>query len=262
MLPLHVGAHYLEQRALETVFLRRGLRLICHPRAPRSLTVVFIEDFHAHAYVCLDAECMCVCRWQGERIHGFNDSQPGQCFMLGSCAATEPYDTPISHDFCIAIERCSRPLTSSVPNAFDSHICFAAARPIELADGIRVYYMGGNGPHSGDRNSSFAVAHLGLDRYAGVGGTGNLTTAHAVAVHGPKLVISADVRSGGFVRIGIRGAAVLGVTDCVPVTANATRAAVEFKSNMTFAHFVGTSITVEIHVHRSTIYAFGFPVVS
>ena len=36
-------------------------------------------------------------------------------------------------------------------NAFDSHIIFAAAYPKQMADDIRVYYMGGNGPHSGPR---------------------------------------------------------------------------------------------------------------
>jgi hypothetical protein len=35
-------------------------------------------------------------------------------------------------------------------NAFDSHIIFSAAFPIAMEDGqIRLYYMGGNGPHNG-----------------------------------------------------------------------------------------------------------------
>eukprot|EP01046_Picozoa_sp_COSAG06_P001637 COSAG06_NODE_55_length_27705_cov_7.023402_13_plen_156_part_00 len=34
--------------------------------------------------------------------------------------------------------------------SFDSHVCFAAHMPLKMPDGSsRIYYMGGNGPHSG-----------------------------------------------------------------------------------------------------------------
>ena len=38
----------------------------------------------------------------------------------------------------------------SSQNSFDSHVCFAAASPVEMKDEVRVYYMGGNGPHNGN----------------------------------------------------------------------------------------------------------------
>ena len=37
---------------------------------------------------------------------------------------------------------------------FDSHVCFAAASPFTHEAQEWLYYMGGNGPHSGERNSS------------------------------------------------------------------------------------------------------------
>ena len=60
---------------------------------------------------------------------------------------------------------------------FDSHICFAAASPIKMKDGsARIYYMGGNGPHNGARNSSLALATLNSwDQFASVSGSGNVT---------------------------------------------------------------------------------------
>ena len=49
--------------------------------------------------------------------------------------------------------------------AFDSHICFGAHSPTAMADGShRLYFMGGNGPHNGARNSSFGLATLRPDR--------------------------------------------------------------------------------------------------
>lgn len=62
----------------------------------------------------------------------------------------------------MVIETCN---TDQEPtrNSFDSHICYAAAQPItdpESGAFERIYYMGGNGPHSGERNSSFALVWM------------------------------------------------------------------------------------------------------
>ena len=47
-------------------------------------------------------------------------------------------------------------------------MCFAAAVPVAWHGEERLYYMGGNGPHSGARNSSFGLATLRRDGYAAV----------------------------------------------------------------------------------------------
>ena len=81
--------------------------------------------------------------------------------------------------------------------SFDSHVCFAAHMPMKMPDGSsRIYYMGGNGPHSGARNSSFAVATLPADRYAGLKGTGEIKETKMITVTGSKMTITADVESG------------------------------------------------------------------
>ena len=59
-------------------------------------------------------------------------------------------------------------LTEFIPKgeleSFESHVCFAAHSPLRMPDGsAAIYYMGGNGPHSGARNSSFALATLEPD---------------------------------------------------------------------------------------------------
>ena len=60
----------------------------------------------------------------------------------------DPVDAPQSTTAAQFIPRGS-------PAAFDSHIIFAAAHPVPVpGEGIRVYFMGGNGPHNGPRNSS------------------------------------------------------------------------------------------------------------
>merc|ERR1711997_739459 len=63
---------------------------------------------------------------------------------------------------------------------FDSHIIFAAAHPIPVESAIRVYYMGGNGPHNGPRNSSLGLATLRHDGFVAVGGTGVFSTSQPI----------------------------------------------------------------------------------
>jgi hypothetical protein len=92
------------------------------------------------------------------------------------------------------------------PGSFDSHICFAAHMPLRMPDGSsRIYYMGGNGPHSGQRNSSFAMATLPADRFAGLKGTGLVPRTKVVTVTGANMTITADVESGGSVVVGLVG---------------------------------------------------------
>ena len=72
---------------------------------------------------------------------------------------------------------------------------------------IRVYYMGGNGPHNGARNTSLGMSTLRMDGFAGLKGSGTVTTK-PILVTGPVLRLTADVGAGGAgaaVRVGVVG---------------------------------------------------------
>jgi hypothetical protein len=145
-----------------------------------------------------------------------------------------------------------------VGNDFDSHICFAAAHPTLGPDGdVRLYYMGGDGPHNGLRNSSLGLATLRKDGFAGMSGTGEFTTRN-VTVTGADLFVSADVMQGGSVAVGVVGHGSLSVDDAVPITADATDKTVAFKGGATLKGLVGTEVTLQIRLTKATIYTVGF----
>jgi hypothetical protein len=149
--------------------------------------------------------------------------------------------------------------TSGGANPFDSHIIFAAAYPVKLpGDGaVRVYYMGGNGPHGGARNSSFALANLRPDGFASVAGTGTVRT-RAVRCTGPTLVVTADVAAGGSVRVGVAGAEGLAPSDAAPVTRDATDHTISFTAGKTLAGLVGKDVVLELVLDRAAAFTVGF----
>merc|ERR1712187_362961 len=108
------------------------------------------------------------------------------------------------------------------------HVCFAAAQPITVpGEGVRIYYMGGNGPHNGARNSSIGLATLGVDRYMGLSGTGYVTTS-MVSCTGEILTVTADVMKGGSIRVGVVGVAGLSTAEAVAITETSTDHEVKF----------------------------------
>ena len=149
-------------------------------------------------------------------------------------------------------------------NDFDSHICFAAASPVlvggsdtDADSGVhRIYYMGGNGPHNGDRNSSFGLATLGKDRFAGLAGTGSFSTRN-VTVRGDSLVVTADVEEGGSVSVGLLAQG-LKPADAVAFKGSVTDAAVVFESGASLAPLQGQEVAVLVELDRATIYTIGF----
>jgi hypothetical protein len=147
-------------------------------------------------------------------------------------------------------------------NPFDSHIIFAAAYPVKMPEdgSVRVYYMGGNGPHSGPRNSSFALATMRPDGFASMAGSGTVRTV-ALKCTGPTLVVTADVlEDGGSVRVGLAGASSKGLkpSDAVPVTGSTTDHAVAFAAGKTLAGLVGQDVVLELVLDRAAVFTVGF----
>jgi len=161
-------------------------------------------------------------------------------------------------------------------NSFDSHVIFAStgqapAGPMLDEDGLaRVYYMGGNGPHSGTRNTSFGLATLpSVDRFAGVGGTGTIKSTITVLVTGPTLTVTADSLAYGDATT-LKGAAVtvatdnivgLMVTDATPLSlssTNATDAPVTFAGVADFSDYVGKEVSIVVELVDALVYSVGF----
>ena len=141
--------------------------------------------------------------------------------------------------------------------------------------------MGGNGPHSGARNSSFALATLPPDRFAGitaadVDADAGLTMAEAVSriitVGGSEMIVTLDIDAvrggagggggdagnggGGSVTIGIVGAG-SGFEQSTPLTATGTDLPVAFPGG-TLAALAGKKVQLRISITGATVYTIGF----
>ena len=154
---------------------------------------------------------------------------------------------------------------------FDSHVCFAAHLPLRMADGSsRLYYMGGDGPHSGERKSALGLATMDPDRFAGVTTLGakdlsnvftpNITSVvsgRAVNVTGSHMTVTVDVDQGGSISIGIAGGP-SDLTRSVAIRTSGTDVRVEFPGGVTLDPVVGESYPLQLFLDRATLYTVGF----
>jgi hypothetical protein len=149
--------------------------------------------------------------------------------------------------------------------SFSSHIIFAADAPVPVPaeESVRVYYMGGNGPHNGPRNTSLGLMRLRMDGFAGVRGSGSFTTRSLLCT-GPVLRITADMvgggGGGGSVSVGVVGTGGDGLrlSDATALTANVTDGAVVFTGAKTFAGLVGKNVTLQVEMKRAVLYTVSF----
>jgi hypothetical protein len=159
------------------------------------------------------------------------------------------------------------------PKAFDSHVIFAAARPFRQGAGAaateHIYYMGGNGPHSGPRNSSFALATLRPDGWASVHGQGSFTTP-SLTVTGAMLTATVDFGASssagsGALRIGVLpdGATEppieFSLKNSVPLTANATDVPMHWHGRYSLVSLLGKAVKLQVNLEGDAmLYALGF----
>jgi hypothetical protein len=162
-------------------------------------------------------------------------------------------------------------LTDFIPlnaTGFDSHLCYASAAPMIMADDgtVRVYYAASSGPHDGVNGTT----HLGLamlkasDRFVGFRqqtasepGLVRLT----VLCQGPTLLIGADLDGGGdgttpSLRAGAPGLAGLTLSDAIPIrsadAAHGPDVAGKFRGGGGgggFAAYVSKTIALEIELN-------------
>ena len=154
---------------------------------------------------------------------------------------------------------------------FDSHICFAASTPRRVGEGAsaheRLYYMGGNGPHGGARNSSLGLAILRPDGYAAVRSTHGIVFTTPLICTGRTLHVTADVDAGvggGALQIGAAeggpypAPAALRAAHAVPLTANVTNAPMRYESGSDWSALVGREVVLEIRLTRAGLYSLGW----
>lgn len=143
--------------------------------------------------------------------------------------------------------------------SFDSHIIFAAAHPVPLESSIRLYYMGGDGPHNGPRNSSLGLAELRSDGFIAISGTGSFETVVPVLCTGAKLILTADVVSDtGSVRIGVVGEERLSADTAEAVVQNTTDSVASWSTGADLSHLIGQTLLLEIKLQDALLYTVGF----
>ena len=114
--------------------------------------------------------------------------------------------------------------------------------------------MGGNGPHSGARNSSFALATLRPDGFASFGGKQGTVQTVAITVTGGTMILSADVAVGGSVTVTAMDTH---VPTSAPITSNVTDGTVTF-SGGGLGSLVGSSIVFKLTMIDAEVYTLGF----
>ena len=151
------------------------------------------------------------------------------------------------------------------PVTYNSYVCFAAAYPVVVDGVVRLYYFGGDGPHSGDRNSSFAMATMRMDGFAGLSNQrkGDKGTAQtfALAVRGKYLRVTADVDAraeDGSVKVGIEGQKGYALDDADAVKKNVTDFVVSWKGNADVGALMGQKVVLQFELNDATLYTFEF----
>ena len=125
--------------------------------------------------------------------------------------------------------------------------------------------MGGNGPHSGARNSSLGLATLRADGYAAL--TADGPTGHdagsvftvPILCTGPTLLATVDVLPvGGSVQIGCIEDPDVDADKALPIQTNVTDAPVSFRGGGNFSSLVGKMVILELRLQRASVYTVGF----
>ena len=158
------------------------------------------------------------------------------------------------------------PLSAISPVEFDSYICFTAAYPIideGEKDKIRLYYFGGNGPHDGQRNSSFALAKIRMDGFAGATNDDEdesaLIETYSLMVDGIYLFVNIDVVGDDcYAKIGLKDVEGFSLNDSIMINKNVTDSIVSWKSGNSLNELFGKNVIIQFELYNAVLYTFGF----
>ncbi len=136
-----------------------------------------------------------------------------------------------------------------------------------LESEIWLYYFGGNGPHSGNRNSSFAMAKMRSDGFAGITNLKGTETAYvktySLLVNAKYLLVTVDsLGGGGFAKVGLQGSDEYSTDNCHAISSNVTDFAVSWtingESENDLKEFMGKEVVLEIELKSAILYTFLF----
>lgn len=138
---------------------------------------------------------------------------------------------------------------------YDWGCVYAAAVPVNARDGIRIYYGGSDGKHTSWRNGFFCLATLRPDGWAGfeqvVPDKPALLTTRALAWPGRTIRVTADVSSGGSVRVSVIDPAGLELARAKTINETGTDAALEWDRTI-----AAGSIRLRFEAIRAKVYSF------
>lgn len=143
--------------------------------------------------------------------------------------------------------------------------CFMANKPVVLGETMRLYYMAGDGPHFGSRNTTLAVATLRRDGFAGraprSARAAALIISRLLTCDGELPVVTADVAMGGSLRVAIEGVEgpIAGYTlpESVPLLRSATERRMAWSSR-TGREKLPAKCRLRIELRNATLYTFGW----
>ena len=94
-------------------------------------------------------------------------------------------------------------------DAFDNTTCYSARPTVDPADAAktRIYYSGGNGPHSGARSDFIALATVPSNAFAGLAvGSGGVVVTERIGT-GRRLHLTAELSAAASLRVALLDAA-------------------------------------------------------
>eukprot|EP01084_Bolivina_argentea_P177181 306449_1 len=157
------------------------------------------------------------------------------------------------------------PLSPLSDNAFDSYICFSAAYPIVYNNRIRLYYFGGNGPHNGPRNSSFALATIRLDGFAGITNDNNkskiaMIETYELLINGKYFIVNIDIKSqyNSYAKIGLKNINGFQLNDSDTINGNVTDYVVSWNGKQEITNLIGKNVIIQFELYQSILYTFNF----
>jgi len=155
----------------------------------------------------------------------------------------------------------------------DAYDCFYA-NPVVVNNEVWLYYMGGDGPHGSFRNTSFNLAKMRMDGFAGIAPTVRHEPAQiftkVLNCLGSDIMVTADVFDGGSVRAAILGANSealpnRGIEDSVPLRQTATDHRMAWRTQGASSDSAAgavrnpSSCRVRFEVQKAVLYTFGWP---